>query len=59
MAAKSATTKLKRKVGNKKPAPKPRFWRMPPNPDMDRAGDFLLKNLSALRREGDTRADTP
>ena len=30
---------------------KPLFWRRPSHPDNDRAGDFLLKNLEAIREE--------
>ena len=28
---------------------KPKFWRMPPNAELDRAGDWLLANLTAVR----------
>jgi hypothetical protein len=43
------------KAGNAGSAKKPLFWRMPPNADMDRAGDFLLENLHRIRREARPR----
>lgn len=30
---------------------RPLFWRRAWNPDNDRAGDFLLKNLESIREE--------
>jgi hypothetical protein len=30
-------------------APQPRFWELKPNAELDRAGDWLLGNLSAAR----------
>jgi hypothetical protein len=36
---------------------KPLFWRLASHPDNDRAGDFLLKNLEAIREESSSRGD--
>ena len=34
------------------------FWARPANPALDRAGDWLLKNLSTTRASTMTRAGT-
>jgi hypothetical protein len=39
----------------KKSAPS-RFWVRPASRELDRAGDFILRNLPAIRREADSRA---
>jgi len=34
----------------------PLFWVRKPNPELDRSGDWLLKNLKQLRSEASARA---
>jgi hypothetical protein len=35
-----------------------RFWRKASHADMDRAGDFILKNLELIRQEATIRGDS-
>jgi hypothetical protein len=32
-----------------------RFWVRQPNPELDRTGDFILKNLASIRKEAASR----
>jgi hypothetical protein len=34
------------------------FWRRPSHPELDRAGDFILKNLDLMREEATARGDS-
>jgi hypothetical protein len=34
------------------------FWRRPSQPELDRAGDFILKNLELMREEATARGDS-
>jgi hypothetical protein len=34
------------------------FWRRPFHPELDRAGDFILKNLEVLREEAIVRGNS-
>jgi hypothetical protein len=34
------------------------FWRRPFHPELDRAGDFILRNLEGMREEAIARGDS-
>jgi hypothetical protein len=44
--------------GNGKRDARKSFWRRPSHPELDRAGDFILKNLDLMREEATARGDS-
>jgi hypothetical protein len=45
-------------AGKSKNEPRDRFWRRLFHPELDRAGDFILKNLEVLREEAIVRGNS-
>ena len=53
VASQKCESRARRESGDLLAPAKPLFWRRVWHPDNERAGDFLLKNLEAIR-EGET-----
>jgi len=53
-------TKLRRNGGKSGHNKKARnlFWQRVFHPELNRAGDFILKNLAGMRKEAEARGDT-
>ncbi len=45
-----------RSAPKRAPAARKAFWARPANPELDRSGDWLLKNLSTTRAKSASRA---
>ena len=48
----------KAKAGPNKRNTRDLFWRRVFHPELDRAGDFILKNLDGMRKEAVARGDS-
>lgn len=59
---KKKSLKKPRAGGGKKVkmTPKPKmFWRMKPNPELDRSGEWILRNLAYIRGRTDVCVPVP